>query len=222
MKKLPNSRLDTAQGGSTGHAVKEFEMNSQELGNKYDKIAQWWHEQHQDSRYGMKQLDTALKFASEGGVALDVGCGTGGRIVRRLEEYGFAITGLDVSEAMINLAHRNNPDATFLLQDICTWETDRTFDFIIAWDSIFHLPLHMHQPVIDKLCKLLKKNGVLIYTFGNATGEHTDRWHEDEFYYSSIGINANLKALVNNGLTVMHLELDQYPEKHVYVIAKKP
>ncbi|MDZ4185492.1 MAG: class I SAM-dependent methyltransferase [Desulfuromonadales bacterium] len=196
-------------------------MKPQELGKKYDKIAQWWHEQHQDSRYGMKQLDMALKFASEGRLALDVGCGAGGRIIRKLEEQGFAVTGLDVSEAMVNLAHRHHPDASFLVQDICTWETDKTFDFIIAWDSIFHLPLHMHQPVIDKLCTLLKMNGVLIYTFGNATGEHTDRWQEEEFYYSSIGINGNLTALINNGLTVMHLELDQFPENHVYVVAQK-
>lgn len=28
--------------------------------------------------------------------------------------------------------------------------------------------------------------------------------------------------LINNGLSVLHLELDQYPEKHVYTIATKP
>ncbi|MDD5105683.1 MAG: hypothetical protein PHC49_08720 [Desulfuromonadaceae bacterium] len=55
----------------------------------------------------------------------------------------------------------------------------------------------------------------------NPLFRHTDRWHEDEFYYSSIGINGNLTTLMNNGLTVMHLELDQFPEKHAYVVAQK-
>ncbi|BCS54343.1 trans-aconitate 2-methyltransferase [Geobacter sp. SVR] len=197
-------------------------MNPEELGKKYDKIAQWWHERHHDSRYGMNQLGMALKFVPNGESALDVGCGAGGRIIRALEDRGFAVTGIDVSEEMIKLALRNHPKASFLVQDICTWETDRKFDLIVAWDSVFHLPLQMQRPVIDKLCGLLKKNGVLMYTFGNATGEHTDRWHEDEFYYSSIGINGNLAALIDNGLTVVHLELDQFPEKHVYVIAQKP
>ncbi|MBT1070252.1 class I SAM-dependent methyltransferase [Pelotalea chapellei] len=196
-------------------------MEPKELGKKYDMIAQWWHERHHDSKYGMKQLDMALKFASDGGSALDVGCGTGGRIIRQLEDQGFAVTGIDVSEEMIHLAIQNHPHASFLEQDICTWKTDRKFDFIIAWDSIFHLPLQMHRPVVNKLCNLLEKNGVLIYTFGNATGEHTDRWHEDDFYYSSIGINGNLMAMINNGLTIVHLELDQFPEKHVYVVAQK-
>jgi len=52
-------------------------------------------------------------------------------------------------------------------------------------------------------------------------GEHTDQWHNDTFYYSSIGINDNIQVLMDNGLSIMHLELDQYPLKHVYVIAKK-
>ncbi|WP_136513926.1 class I SAM-dependent methyltransferase [Geomonas edaphica] len=196
-------------------------MNSKELGKKYDRIAQWWHENHRDSRYGLKQLDLALKFVPGGRSALDVGCGAGGRIIRELEVHGFAVTGLDVSERMIALAMENHPNGSFQVADICTWETGEKFDLIIAWDSIFHLPLQMHRPVIDKLSSLLEKGGVLMYTFGNAVGEHTDVWQEDEFYYSSIGINDNLAALIENGLTVMHLELDQFPEKHVYVIATK-
>lgn len=197
-------------------------MKPTDLGKKYDKIAHWWHEKHQASQYGVEQLERALTFAPIGKSALDVGCGSGGRIIDKLQECGFSVTGVDVSDVMINLATKNHPNASFHVQDICTWETDKKFDFIVAWDSIFHLPLQMHNLVIDKLCNLLTTKGTIIYSFGNATGEHTDTWHEDEFYYSSIGINDNLAALINNGMTIMHLELDQYPEKHVYVIAKKP
>lgn len=184
-------------------------MNPKELGKKYDKIAQWWHEKHHDSRYGLKQLELTLTYVSGGRSALDVGCGAGGRIIRKLEDQGFVVTGVDVSEEMITLAIKNHPNGTFYVKDICTWETEKKFNLIIAWDSIFHLPLQMHRPVIDKLCYLLKNGGVLIYTFGNAIGEHTDMWQEDEFYYSSIGINDNLTALINNGLTIIHLELDR-------------
>jgi len=61
----------------------------------------------------------------------------------------------------------------------------------------------------------------LVYSLGDATGEHTDTWKGEEFYYSSLGINANLNLLINNGLTILHMELDQYPEKHAYIIATK-
>ena len=189
------------------------------LGKKYDKIASWWHDQHHASSYGVSQFEKAIDYAAKGGLALDVGCGAGGRLTRIMENNGFAITGLDVSQEMIALAKKNHPRHRFLHQDINTWDCDEKFDLIVAWDSLFHLPYELQTPVISKLCKSLAENGVLIYSFGDDDGEHIDRWHDDEFYYSSIGINANLQLLMNSGLTILHLELDQYPQNHVYVIA---
>jgi len=197
-------------------------MEPFELGKKYDKIAQWWHDQHNESSYGVRQFERAIEFTSNRVKALDVGCGSGGRFIHILQSKGFFVTGLDVSKEMVRIASKNHPKQKFLHQDICSWETKETYDFIVAWDSVFHLPLSMQKPVISKLCQLLNKNGVLIYTFGNAQGEHTSDWHNDAFYYSSIGINENVQLLINHGMSILHLELDQYPEKHVYAIATKP
>ena len=197
-------------------------MEPSVLGTKYDKIAQWWHDYHSASSYGVHQLQRAVEFSRQGGKALDVGCGAGGRLVRILENKGFSVTGLDVSKEMIALARANHPQQKFLHQDICTWETKEKFDFIVAWDSIFHLPFDMQKPVIVKLCELLAKSGILTYTFGNDEGEHSDEWHNDTFYYSSIGINENIRVLLHHGMSILHLEIDQYPEKHVYAIATKP
>lgn len=197
-------------------------MKASKLGTKYDKIAQWWHEQNEHSFYGVSQFERAIKFTSGGNRALDIGCGAGGRFIRILEKHDFLVTGLDVSKEMVKLARSNHPEHKFIHEDICLWETEEKFDFIVAWDSIFHLPLSMQKPVVVKMCQLLAKGGTLIYTFGNSEGEHTDQWHNDTFYYSSIGIDENLQILINNGLSILHLELDQYPEKHVYIIAIKP
>lgn len=196
-------------------------MKPQMLGTKYDKIAKWWHDRHSNSEYGIKQIEKALQFCVSHENALDVGCGAGGRFVRKLQEKGFKITGLDISREMVKLARENHPNEIFFVQDICTWETEQKFDFIIAWDSIFHLPFSMQQPVVTKLCNILVKNGVLIYTFGDGYGEHIDEWHEEEFYYSSIGIKGNLSVLMKNEIICQHLEFDQFPENHVYVIAQK-
>ncbi len=195
-------------------------MNPVELGKRYDRLAQWWQEQHKDSQYGLPALERALAFAADGGNALDVGCGCGGRMIRTLQRRGFAVTGIDVSENMVELARRNHPDEHFIATDAGEWQTPEKFDFILAWDSIFHLPLLRQRPVIDKLCGWLKPDGVIMYSFGNAVGEHTDTWRDDTFYYSSIGVVGNLAALIENRMTVMHLELDQYPESHAFVIAR--
>ncbi len=196
-------------------------MNPQELGKKYDRIAMWWQEEYFDSQYGVEKLSAILKMARGHGNALDIGCGCGGRMIRALEQHGCKVTGVDVSGEMIRLARQNHPEAEFHLADICSWQTAKRFDFILAWDSTFHLPLLRQRPVLEKLCGLLNRGGILFYTFGNAVGEHTDTWREDTFYYSSIGINGNLAALMENNLTVMHLEQDQYPERHVCVAARK-
>jgi 2-polyprenyl-3-methyl-5-hydroxy-6-metoxy-1,4-benzoquinol methylase len=197
-------------------------MEPSVIGRKYDKIAQWWHDQHVDSEYGIKQFEKALNFCTMHKKALDVGCGSGGRFIQLMQDRGFSVTGIDVSKEMISLAKKNHPSENFFVQDICTWETMAQFDFIVAWDSIFHLPFSKQKPVLSKLSNLLSSKGVLIYTFGNENGEHTDQWNNDTFYYSSIGINENIKLLLTLGLNILHLELDQYPENHVYIIATKP
>ena len=196
-------------------------MDPRLLGEKYDRIAGWWQQQHLDSEYGLAQVRRALNFAPANGTALDVGCGVGGRFIKLLLEHDYDLVGIDVSADMIRLARQNHPQLEFHQQDICTWESDRRFQFIFAWDSIFHLPLPLQAPVLARLGRLLDDRGVLVYSFGDAVGEHEDRWHDDNFYYSSIGITENLKILEANGLVCKHLELDQWPLNHVYLIAVK-
>ncbi len=196
-------------------------MEPEILALKYDKIAQLWQDEHFSSQYGIKQFEKVLSFVKNRKKALDVGCGVGGRFIHILEEEGFSITGVDVSKEMVSLASKNHINQTFLHEDICIWHTKEKFDFIFAWDSIFHLPYDKQKGVISKLANMLNKDGVLFYTFGNENGEHTDTWLNDTFYYSSIGINENIQVLIENKLSILHIELDQYPLKHVFVAAAK-
>lgn len=73
-------------------------------------MARWWHEQHEQSSYGVNQLERALGFSTGGKKALDVGCGTGGRFVRILQNRGFSVTGLDVSKEMVKLELDQYPE----------------------------------------------------------------------------------------------------------------
>lgn len=196
-------------------------MKPENTGKKYDRIAQFWQNEHDQSEYGLSQLEKAIELLGREGKALDVGCGCGGRFVRSLVSRNFQYKGLDISEKMIELAREKHRDMKFEVADITRQDLHGEFDLILAWDSIFHLPLEEHIPVINKLCESLKESGVLLYTFGDEVGEHTDTWHEDQFYYSSIGINENIKTLIKAGMKPIHLELDQLPFNHVTVIARK-
>jgi len=195
-------------------------VTSSDIGLQYDELAAWWHKRHIASDYGVAQVKRALTFASDSGTALDVGCGSGGRMVRLLEQANFHVTGIDASAKMIELAQTNHPNATFIHEDVTCWDSALKFDFILAWDSLFHLPLNMQKPTLSKLCGMLSEGGVMIH-FGDAIGEHTDTWREQEFHYSSIGIAQNIEILHQNGLSLRHLEIDQFPEKHVYAISQR-
>jgi len=191
------------------------------IGQQYDKIAAWWNDRHINSMYGVPQIKRALAFAPPQGRALDVGCGSGGRFIGLLEEKKFEVTGVDASAKMINLAQKNHPDSVFIHEDIRDWDSEAQFDFILAWDCLFHLPLNMQKPVLSKLCRMLSEDGIMVHSFGDDVGEHTDNWHDQEFRYSSIGITQNIELLHENGLSILHLELDQFPENHVYTISRK-
>lgn len=190
-------------------------------GELYDKIANWWNEFHIDSEYGIRQLELALQFSKHKNSALDIGCGSGGRMIDRLIHDGFEVTGIDASSKMIELAQKKHPESKFLNENIITWETEKKFDFILAWDSLFHLPFIEQKNVLAKICSMLNADGIFFYTLGDAVGEHYSDWHDEKFYYSSLGITENLKILSESNCECKHLELDQFPEKHVFIIAQK-
>src|ERR1041384_2544152 len=126
-------------------------MHPDEIGRSYDAIAHEWQEPQLLS-YGNSQHERALQFSHNRQYALDIGCGCSGRFITLLQRHGFAVEGLDVSERMIALARQRHPQVVFHHADICTWKLPRQYDFISAWDSIWHVPLERQEAVMEKIC----------------------------------------------------------------------
>jgi SAM-dependent methyltransferase len=198
-------------------------MDPQETRKNYDQIASWWLKEMQGSTYGIAALERALRFVGDGRFALDVGCGCEGRFFRMLLGHGFNYTGLDISEEMVALAAQRHPTVSFAAGDICTWPLPRPYDLITDWDSLFHLPLESQEPVLLKLCQGLAPDGVMLFTCGDAKEAETihGEFGGKRFEYSSLGVPEYVRLLRLGGCTVQHLERDQHPLNHVYIIAKK-
>jgi SAM-dependent methyltransferase len=198
-------------------------MHPEDTAARYDRIAQWWQDRHQDSLYGIAQLERAIRFTPKKQLALDIGCGSSGRFIKVLSEHGFQAEGLDISEEMVELAKQLHPGITFYREDICCWTPPKPYSLIVAWDSTFHLPLDMQEPVTKKLCDALEPDGVFMFTCGGGyrQGEVSGTFQGHDFEYSTLGVNAFLKILNDRYFTCLHLEYDQYPENHVYIIAQK-
>lgn len=198
-------------------------MKPEQTALRYDQIAERWQTDLKDSAYGLAALERAIQFATGRGAALDVGCGSSGRFIDTFIRQGFQAEGLDISAEMVAHARQLHPTIPFYVADICKWLPPKQYTLITAWDSIFHLPLDAHEPVIGKLCQAMEAGGVLLFTCGggHASDKITGSFHGLDFSYSTLGVDAFLQLLINAGCTCRHLEYDQFPENHVVMIAQK-
>jgi SAM-dependent methyltransferase len=196
-------------------------MKPTDTGHLYDKIASWWNEQEVESTTGLHFVHRAIRLSANRGKALDVGCGSGGRIITALLDARFYVTGIDVSAAMVELARKRHPGSYFVHGDICEWRLPEQYDAIIAWDSIFHAPYSAQRHVIEKLCGALAKGGVILFTAGGIDDEITGHMCGQNFYYSSLSEEEYLRILKDTGCKIILLERDQYPEEHVVFIGAK-
>lgn len=199
-------------------------MDPHELARSYDQLAERWNSDDAFLRnYGISQHQRAIAFVKAKRSALDIGCGSSGRIIDILLSCGFCVEGLDISTQMLELAKQRHPDVTFHHADICEWEFSRKYDLISAWDSIWHVPLAKQEPVLRKIMEGLTPGGVCIFTTGglDAPTEKVDAAMGPQMYYSVLGIPKMLQLIADTGCVCRHLEYDQYPELHLYVIAQK-
>jgi len=198
-------------------------MTPTDIGSAYDQITHLWQSDKFNLANGIEAHKRALSFVKGRGKALDIGCGCTGRFIDFLQQEGFKPEGMDISDEMLRLAKQKHPDVTFHHQDICQWQPLEKYDFITAWDSIWHIPLAQQESVMTKLIGSLNKGGVLIFSFGGTDepGEHTDSFMGPEVYYSTLGTNGFVSLLMKLGAVCRHLEYDQAPELHTYLIVQK-
>ena len=198
-------------------------MNPTETGKKYDTITHLWESEKFNRQNGVEAHKRALQFVRRRGRALDVGGGGTGRFIDLLQEQGFTPEGVDISAKMLSLARDRHRDVAFHHQDICQWESPADYTFITAWDSIWHVPLSEQENVITRLVNSLEEGGVLIFSFGGTDepGDHRDDFMGPEMYYSSLGVNGFVSLLSGLGCRIRHLEFDQFPELHAYLVVQK-
>jgi 2-polyprenyl-3-methyl-5-hydroxy-6-metoxy-1,4-benzoquinol methylase len=198
-------------------------MDPSATGRSYDQLAHSWQQNTPDT-YGIAQLERAISFTKNRGPALDIGCGSHGRMIDLLLKHGFAPEGIDVSTEMIALARQRHPHITFHEIDISQWNFSRKYDLIIAWDSIWHLPLAQQEPVLQKICAVLNPGGIYFFTpigFDTPTETTAQSCWGIDLPYSTPGIARLLELLAQHRCVCRHLEYDQYPGQHLVIIAQK-
>lgn len=192
----------------------------------YDAIAERFDAARAAGESGLPLVERLLALASteRAGLlkVLDVGCGAGRPVLQRLAERGCAVTGIDASERMCDLARKHVPGARVLCADMLEAELDETFDAVIAWDSLFHVPHERHAKAYERFAGWLKPGGGLLLSLGGGEGDIRGEMFGERFFYSALAPEAASGLLEEAGFSIDHWEIDDPSGGgHIAVLARR-
>lgn len=193
--------------------------------DSYNKICKKWSEFRKNTSINQCIVDFANNLSPNSRV-LDIGCGTGYPIALYLSKQGFQATGIDISEEMIKQAQKLNlHNATFLVEDILNFKTDKKYDAIIAFDSIWHIRYDKQECIYQIISSLLTSGGLFLFTHGKNDGEIISTMWKESFYHSALDLEKVHKLLKQNGFDILSSIEDYIEEttddRELLIIAKK-
>ena len=131
-------------------------------------------------------LERFCALIPEGGRVLDLGCGSGEPMARYLIEQGFAVTGIDYAQPLLDLAAARFPSHHWVCQDMRTLSLNEQFDGILGWHSFFHLSEDEQRSVLPVLGEHLSDGGILMLTVAPSAGEATGYIAGEPVYHASL------------------------------------
>ena len=177
------------------------------------------------------ELDFLTRRLANGAYVLDIGCGAGVPIARKLAQR-FHVTGIDSSGEQIRRARMKVPTGRFIQGDIM-WATfpPASFDAAIAYYTVFHLPREEHPELLRRIYRWLKPGGCLLATvaLSAAVGYTEDDFFGTTMYWSHYGLDEYEAILTEIGFELLETtvighgyrpEKQAPPERHPLILAQ--
>lgn len=170
------------------------------------------------------------KYINDEDNILDLACGPGNTIKCIRENIeNVKITGIDLSEKMLEIAKETNPKDIFIKQDLRELEISNKYDVIIMSFCIVHLFEEEAKELLKKVSNILKENGKLYLSFmeGKKSGyEKTSFSNEEIFfnYFSKLEIEKELKKLnikILKSIEQEYKETDGSITKDIFIFGEK-
>ena len=132
-----------------------------DLRETYNRIAASWHAAHANDDWWIEGTNSFAQLLQPGASVLDIGCGSGMKC-KYFCDRGFKVLGIDISDAMIEIAKREAPRAEFKLLSMADLDSiPDTFDAVFAQASLLHIPKKDAGDVVMKMARRVAKDGLL-------------------------------------------------------------
>ncbi len=143
---------------------------------------------------------------------LHLGCGAGGNDY--IFKKHFKVTGVDISEDMLEIARKANPEVTYLLGDMRNIEMKEYFDAVAIPDSIDYMAtLPELKSAIGTACKYLKPGGALL-----IVAKTREEFQENNFCYT--GTNEEVEITIFENNYIPNTKRTTYEATLVYLIRR--
>ncbi len=141
----------------------------------YDLVSRAYRSDDADDGPYAEWLDLLEARVPPPAKVLDLGCGCGVPVARRLSPR-YEVTGVDLSPVQIERARALVPTATFRCADMTTITfPDGSFDAVVCLFAIIHVPLAEQPPFLLNIARWLRPAGLFVATVGHGAWTGTER-----------------------------------------------
>lgn len=171
----------------------------------YNAIANRYLDERARDSEDVLLIRNLIESLPDDATVLDAGCGAGIPIARILS-WRFKVTGVDFSEAQIELAKQNVPEATFLCADMTQLDFPaNSFDGICSYYAIIHIPREEHESLLKSFYRMLKPNGHALLCLGaeNLIDDIDENYLGTRMYWSHYDADTYLKMLKDCGFSLV-------------------
>ena len=156
----------------------------------------------------MEGTNAFIQKLPVGSHVLDVGCGSGVKS-KYFIDHGFKVTGIDISDKLLEIARREAPEGEFKVLSMTELDSMlETFDGVFAQASLLHIPKKDSGEMVKKMARRLVSGGLLYIAVKEAFGgtseeevlKENDYGYEYERFFSYFTMEELEKYLADAGL----------------------